>query len=142
VKYLLDTDHISLLQQPQCREYGAILGHLVRHPPTDVVHCVVSFQEQAMGAHSRIIRAKSAADLLRGYQLMAIVHETYSKRIHLPFEAAALAVFDLLAASKVGVKTMDLRIASIARAHGLTLVTRNTSDFAKVPGLPLEDWTR
>jgi tRNA(fMet)-specific endonuclease VapC len=34
----------------------------------------------------------------------------------------------------------DLMIASIALAHGLTLVTHNTSEFSRVPGLKLEDW--
>src|ERR1017187_857110 len=34
----------------------------------------------------------------------------------------------------------DLMIASIARAHGLTLVTHNTREFSRVPGLKLEDW--
>jgi tRNA(fMet)-specific endonuclease VapC len=31
-------------------------------------------------------------------------------------------------------------IAAIARVHGLTLVTHNTSEFARVPGLLTEDW--
>jgi hypothetical protein len=31
-------------------------------------------------------------------------------------------------------------IAATARAHGLTLVTHNSAEFVRVPGLPLEDW--
>jgi tRNA(fMet)-specific endonuclease VapC len=34
----------------------------------------------------------------------------------------------------------DLLIASIAVANGLTLVTHNTSEFKRVPGLNVEDW--
>lgn len=34
----------------------------------------------------------------------------------------------------------DLFIASIALAHNLILVTHNTREFSRVPGLALEDW--
>ncbi len=34
----------------------------------------------------------------------------------------------------------DLIIASIAIAEGLILVTHNTSEFGRVPGLQIEDW--
>jgi tRNA(fMet)-specific endonuclease VapC len=36
----------------------------------------------------------------------------------------------------------DLFIAAHARASGLTLVTNNTAEFARVPDLRLENWTR
>jgi tRNA(fMet)-specific endonuclease VapC len=34
----------------------------------------------------------------------------------------------------------DLKIAAICLEHELTLVTSNTSEFARVPGLCVEDW--
>jgi tRNA(fMet)-specific endonuclease VapC len=34
----------------------------------------------------------------------------------------------------------DLLIAATARRHGCTLVTHNTREFERVPGLLLEDW--
>ncbi len=34
----------------------------------------------------------------------------------------------------------DLQIAAIAWHHGLTLVTHNTAEFSRIPGLKLEDW--
>jgi tRNA(fMet)-specific endonuclease VapC len=38
-------------------------------------------------------------------------------------------------------KTLDLRIASIALTTDLTLLSRNLRDFRQVPGLAVEDWT-
>jgi tRNA(fMet)-specific endonuclease VapC len=35
---------------------------------------------------------------------------------------------------------MDMLIAAIALANGLILVTHNTKEFARIPGLQLEDW--
>lgn len=35
----------------------------------------------------------------------------------------------------------DLLIAATALAHDLTLVTANTREFGRIPGLRLEDWT-
>jgi tRNA(fMet)-specific endonuclease VapC len=34
----------------------------------------------------------------------------------------------------------DLMIAAIAVANGVTLVTHNTAEFSRVPGLVFEDW--
>lgn len=36
----------------------------------------------------------------------------------------------------------DLLIASIAKVHDLVVVTNNTSEFQRVPGLEVEDWTK
>jgi len=34
----------------------------------------------------------------------------------------------------------DMQIAAIARTNGFTLVTNNTGEFSRIPGLMLEDW--
>ena len=34
----------------------------------------------------------------------------------------------------------DLLIVAIAQAQGLTLITHNTAEFTRVPGLSVEDW--
>ena len=40
----------------------------------------------------------------------------------------------------VQIATADLMIASIALVHNLTLVTHNTADFQRIPGLRMDDW--
>ena len=45
-----------------------------------------------------------------------------------------------LAAQGTLIGPNDLLIAASARANGLTLVTHNTAEFRRVPGLSLEDW--
>lgn len=42
----------------------------------------------------------------------------------------------------IGISPIDLQIAAVAIAHGLTLITNNTADFQKVPGLSLDDWLK
>jgi len=61
-----------------------------------------------------------------------------------PFDdVAALNAAELrahLAAIGQPIGPYDLLIAAIARTNNLTLVTHNTSEFARVPGLTLADW--
>lgn len=141
MKYVLDTDHISIVQRKQDPQYSAIQSHAARHAPPDIVSCVVSFHEQVLGAHTYIARAKTRADLVHGYMLLAEVLDTFTGTV-LPFDARAATVLDSLVANKVRLKVMDLRIAAIVLSVGATLVTRNTRDFSRVPGLVTEDWTR
>jgi tRNA(fMet)-specific endonuclease VapC len=36
----------------------------------------------------------------------------------------------------------DLWIAATTLAHGATLVTNNTSEFDRIPGILIEDWAQ
>jgi tRNA(fMet)-specific endonuclease VapC len=140
VKFLLDTDHISIIQLRSGPEYAALSTRVQQHA-TALAFCVISFHEQMLGAHSFIGRARRSSDVVRGYKLIGEIIGVFSTAPVLPFDSAAAQVFDTLRAQKIRVPTMDLRIASIALSQALVVVTRNASDFARVPALVTEDWT-
>ncbi len=50
------------------------------------------------------------------------------------------AVRATLAAAGTPIGPYDALIAGQAQARGLILVTRNTGEFSRVPGLRIEDW--
>ncbi len=141
MKYLLDTDHISFLQQRRSLEFARLVARMQQFKPADFALSAVSFHEQVLGAHSFINRAQTNADLARGYALLLEILDGFALAPVLSFDAEAIAVFDDLRQQRVRVSTMDLRIAAIAMLHNLVLLTRNVSDFSKVPGLVVEDWT-
>jgi tRNA(fMet)-specific endonuclease VapC len=114
---------------------------LARHSPDEFAVCVISLHEQVSGCQSYISQAKSTAELVRRYRLLGIVLNDFCRLPMLPFDPPAGTVYDQLKSQRLGVASMDLRIAAIAILRGLTLLTRNRKDFGKVPGLQIEDWT-
>ncbi len=141
MKFLLDTDHISILQKQTGPEYAALLARLALVPRADLAFCIVSFHEQVLGCNTYIAQAKTPADIVRGYQMFDRVLSAFAAALVLPFDTKASAVFDGLVGQRVRIATMDLRIASIALSQGLTFLTRKARDFSKVSGLVIEDWT-
>lgn len=141
MKYLLDTDHISFLQRRSSSEFSRLTARMAQHPIEDFALSVVSFHEQLLGAHNFINRARTNTDMIRGYALLLETLHGFATAPVLPFDAGAIAVFDELRGQRVRVSTMDLRIAAIVMSRNLVLLTRNVSDFSKVPGLVTEDWT-
>jgi tRNA(fMet)-specific endonuclease VapC len=141
VRYLLDTDHVSFLQLGSGPQYAVLSARMSRHSSADFALSLVSFHEQTLGGHAYINRARTTRDVVRGYEVLGQVLQGYLTAAILPFNAAAGATFDGLVSRRVRVGTMDLRIASIALSRGLTVLTRNISDFGRVPGLVVEDWT-
>jgi tRNA(fMet)-specific endonuclease VapC len=57
------------------------------------------------------------------------------------FDSATAVEFQRLKQSRLRIGTMDLKIAAITLARGATLLTRNRTDFEKVSGLIVQDWT-
>ena len=80
-------------------------------------------------------RAKENVDRVDAIQFMIVPFEWQDAR-----EAGELRAALHRAGTPIG--SFDIMIAGQARARNFTLVTHNTSEFSRVPGLRLEDWER
>lgn len=73
-------------------------------------------------------------------------HYLKHKLIALPLERKVIETYARLKAelqaSGLTVGEFDLLIGATALANNLKLATLNTKDFAKIPGLELEDWSQ
>ena len=141
MRFLIDTDHASLIQLKTEPEISAISRHLTACSETDITYSIISVHEQFSGSHSYINRGRTPADTVSGYGRFAKLVDFYKQVPLVPFDEPAATEFGRLKAVGVRVGTMDLRIASIALSRGLVVVTRNVRDFGRVPGLVTEDWT-
>jgi tRNA(fMet)-specific endonuclease VapC len=137
--YLLDTDHIAILQRQAGREYSALQRRMSEHAPERFFLSIVSFHEQVLGCHSYINKRQKAQDIIRGYAMFGQLLSTFSNYLVKPFDSHAAETFEQI--SSLRVDTMDLRIAAIALAWDFTVLTRNKDHFSRIPGLRVEDWT-
>jgi tRNA(fMet)-specific endonuclease VapC len=137
--FLLDTDHLVVLQRQSEPGFGRLRAAMTRHKASDFFLPIISFHEQMLGANAFIAKAKTRGAVVRGYQMLEICLIDFSRFQVLPFDEPAAARFDTLR-SQVRIGTMDLRIAATALSHSLTVLSRNTVDFQKVPNLLVEDW--
>ena len=94
------------------------------------------------GILSRVnqIKPASITELVRAYESLADVSDFLRGFTCLPFDKEAATLFTKLRKRGVRIGTMDLRIACITIEHDAVLLTRNTVDFEKVPGLKFENW--
>jgi len=137
IRYILDTDHISLAQ----RGHPQVSARILATPPEQIAITIVSVQEQMQGRLAQIQQIGDSAALIAAYRNL---HQTL--RFHrtvnvVDFDHEASQVFAAFQKQKLRVGTLDLRIAAITVASQATLVTRNIRDFQHVPDLVLVDWS-
>jgi tRNA(fMet)-specific endonuclease VapC len=94
------------------------------------------------GRIDELLKPATSVELLRAQDRFVRTREYLATFPLILFDAAAGAHFDRLRSGKRTWKGghADLLIACIALAHAITLVTRNTQDFAGIPGLKVENW--
>ena len=103
-------------------------------PPSDIRLSAVTKAELLYGA----FRSGRPAENL------ALLDRFWAPFVSLPFDDRCALQYGRIRSdlARVGgpIGPNDLLIASVARAHDLTLVTHNLREFSRVPDLSLEDW--
>lgn len=137
--HLLDTNTLTDLFKSRPKvvaRYNAV--------PADrpVVTSTICRFETLDGRYAAIIKAANRDELLVAVERLEADERKLDGIDSLPVTPAAADQFERLRTNtklkKIGRR--DLLIACVALAHDATLVTRNTKDFALVPGLKLENW--
>lgn len=130
VAYLLDTNVCIRVLNGHAQTVAALKSHT----PDAIRLCSVVISELSYGAYHS---ANVAANLMRLRQFCGPYQS-------LPFDDRAADESGQVRAAlrKQGrpIGSNDLLIAAIARVNDLVLVTNDTTDFDRVPGLALEDW--
>ena len=139
--FIFDTDHLALIQKRTEPEYSRIRLRASVRATTEFFVTIVSFHEEILGWNAYIANAKKIQGVIKGYDRLLHILTDFSEAQVLPFDDDAGARFIHLQQQKVRISTMDLRIASIALSHSMTVLTRNLSNFRRVPSLNVEDWT-
>lgn len=135
--YVLDTDHLSLLQ----RGHPRVLARLAAIPIAQRAVTIITADEQLQGRLAVIRRAKTQTDAAREYERLRETIQFFASVRILSYDAAAVAQFEALRRQGLRIGTQDLRIATICLTQQAILATRNQRDFGLVPGLSSEDWS-
>lgn len=131
MRFLLDTDTCVFA----LRGHSGVQAHLRAHDRADCAVSAVTVAEIWFGArHSNLPgRARQLAD--------AFLEPLLVLEFDLASAARYAEVRHELEVSGRRIGEADLLIACTSLARDLTLVTHNTREFARVPGLRVEDWT-
>lgn len=128
--FLLDTNTLIYLFKQQ----GQVAAHLQSHSAHEVfIPSVVLFElEYGVLRSTRPAPQRAGIDL--ALQAYGVVGMDYASA------KAAASIKHTLEMAGTPIGPCDQLIAGIAVANGMTLVTRNTREFERVPGLRVENW--
>ena len=129
--YLLDTNICIYAVNGR---YPLLTKHLLTIPPDEIYVSSITVGELEYGA------AKSKW----GDRTRQIMHAFLSNFDVLPFTEQDAVLFGhlraVLASAGTPMGAYDIMIAAQGISRGLCVVTHNTGEFARVPGIRLEDW--
>ncbi|MDS4013155.1 MAG: type II toxin-antitoxin system VapC family toxin [Candidatus Accumulibacter sp.] len=132
-RYLLDTN-ICIFMRKEL--FPAMNERIAKLQPGALAMSVVTWGELVTGAEKSQQRERTLANLARLREIVPVLDLADDVGDHYG------EIRGHLEKSGQPIGHNDNWIAAHARALGLTLITNNTREFAKVSGLTVEDWTQ
>lgn len=126
--YLLDTVVLSELRKSRLRRNPHVVSWIGSVSPPDLFISTVSIGEIERGIERQRETNPDFAGELAGW--LDVVLRAYGDRL-LPVTVGIARRWGKLSA-RIGNNGLDLAIAATALEHGLTVVTRNVSDFTPI----------
>jgi len=138
---VLDTDYMSLLQWSKGTNRTPFLQRVRSLEAENLATTIVTYEEQTRGWMAIKAKARTVIQEIEAYSRLRRHLDDYRTILVLDFDQHAADEYQELRRLRIRIGTMDLKIAAIVLAQNATLLTKNLSDFRKVPGLKVEDWT-
>ena len=128
--YVLDSNTIIHAFQGK----GQVAERLAAVPPSRLAIPVIALFEVELGvlkSRNSALRRKHLSELAAACRILVFDEKCARQAARLQADLEALGC---------AIGPLDTLIAATVLSHGATLVTHNTREFARVPGLKIEDW--
>lgn len=135
---VLDTNHLTELGYDRPR--GNRLAARLDSSDFAAVTTIITVEEQLRGWLARIAKISDAHKQIDAYAELGERVNFLAAFTFLSWDGEAATRYKRLRKLGVRIGSMDLKIACVAIEHDALLLTGNTVDFAKVPGLRFENW--
>ncbi len=135
--YLLDTNHFRELAWRPETTTGERLRQPMEQSGGGFATTIITADETLRGWLAKVASAKTAGQQIWAYDQLAAAVLCLADYSMLPWDTEAAARFEAFQALRLRAGTMDL---CIALEYDATILTRNTADFAKIPGVRFENW--
>ena len=136
---ILDTDHLSEFDRGS--PAGERLAQRLIESGEEVAATIISVEEQLRGWLAQIHRLNDdPLAQIPIYERLQGRLEFFANWTVLPWTQNGAELFLRFRKEGVRIGAMDLKIACLAISLNAMLLTRNSGDFSKVPGLRFANW--
>lgn len=136
---VFDTDTLTIWSYGRHEE---LKRRVAASTPTTLAITVITRIEVLQGRFASVTKAANTRELMSALERLSDTEEKLKQFVVLPFLPRAFVLLDEYRVAKAtkSIGLSDLMIASIAKAHEATLISRNLNDFRLIPGLRVENW--